>query len=37
MGYDQRSLPPLWIGVAIALYAFIAIGVAEGGLGVLLT
>ncbi|MCC5653069.1 MFS transporter [Nostoc sp. XA013] len=36
MGYDQRSLPPLWIGVAIALYAFIAIGVAEGGLGVLL-
>jgi fucose permease len=36
MGYNQRSLSPLWIGVAIALYAFIAIGVAEGGLGVLL-
>lgn len=26
----------LWIGVAIAFYAFIAIGIAEGGLGVLL-
>ena len=24
----------MWIGVAIALVAFIAIGVAEGGLGV---
>lgn len=27
---------PAWIGVAIAFYAFIAIGIAEGGLGVLL-
>jgi fucose permease len=27
---------PMWIGVAIAFYAFIAIGIAEGGLGVLL-
>jgi fucose permease len=27
---------PVWIGIAIAFYAFIAIGVAEGGLGVLL-
>lgn len=36
MGYYQRTLPPLWIGVAIALIAFIAIGIAEGGLGVLL-
>lgn len=29
-------LPPLWIGVAVSCYAFIAIGIAEGGLGVLL-
>lgn len=36
MGYYQRTLPPLWIGVAIALIAFVAIGVAEEGLGVLL-
>lgn len=36
MGYYQRSLAPLWIGVAIAFYAFIAIGIAEAGLGVLL-
>lgn len=27
---------PLWIGVAVSFYAFIAIGIAEGGLGVLL-
>lgn len=33
----RRSLrPPLWIGVAISFYAFIAIGMAEAGLGVLL-
>jgi fucose permease len=33
-----RSKPthPAWIGVALAFYAFIAIGIAEGGLGVLL-
>ncbi|OKH28078.1 MFS transporter [Chroogloeocystis siderophila] len=28
--------PPGWIGIALAFYAFIAIGIAEGGLGVLL-
>ncbi|OYD91914.1 MFS transporter [Nostoc sp. 'Peltigera membranacea cyanobiont' 210A] len=32
----QRTLPPQWIGSAIAFYAFIAIGIAEAGLGVLL-
>jgi fucose permease len=37
----KRRLPsslhsPAWIGIAIAFYAFIAIGSAEGGLGVLL-
>ncbi|MEH2278853.1 MAG: MFS transporter [Nostoc sp.] len=32
----QRTPPPLWIGEAIAFYAFIAIGIAEAGLGVLL-
>lgn len=32
----QRTLPPAWIGVGIAFYAFIAIGIAEAGLGVLL-
>jgi fucose permease len=31
-----KSKYPTWIGVAIAFYAFIAIGIAEGGLGVLL-
>ena len=31
-----RSTDPAWIGVALAFYAFIAIGIAEGGLGVLL-
>lgn len=33
---SQRTLPPVWIGEAIAFYAFIAIGIAEAGLGVLL-
>ena len=28
--------PPQWVGVAIAFYAFIAIGIAESGLGVVL-
>lgn len=28
--------PPAWMGIALAFYAFIAIGIAEGGLGVLL-
>lgn len=32
----QRTPPPVWIGEAIAFYAFIAIGIAEAGLGVLL-
>lgn len=31
-----KNLPPRWIGVAISFYAFIAIGIAEAGLGVLL-
>lgn len=30
------SKNPAWIGVALSFYAFIAIGIAEGGLGVLL-
>lgn len=30
------ATPPAWIGIAIAFYAFIAIGIAESGLGVLL-
>lgn len=33
---SQSVVQPLWIGVAIAFYAFIAIGIAEAGLGVLL-
>lgn len=35
---SPRSAPihPAWIGIALAFYAFIAIGLAEGGLGVLL-
>lgn len=33
---QQSKIYPAWIGVAIAFYAFIAIGIAEGGLGVLL-
>ncbi|MBW4564440.1 MAG: MFS transporter [Mojavia pulchra JT2-VF2] len=33
---NQHTLPPLWIGVALSLYAFIAIGIAEAGLGILL-
>ncbi|HEY9860565.1 MAG TPA: MFS transporter [Candidatus Obscuribacterales bacterium] len=36
MNNPQAPIPPIWIGVAIALYAFIAIGIAEGGFGVLL-
>ena len=32
---DFKSTPA-WIGIAISFYAFIAIGIAEGGLGVLL-
>ncbi|HEY9803602.1 MAG TPA: MFS transporter [Leptolyngbyaceae cyanobacterium] len=32
----RHTQAPLWIGVAIAFYAFIAIGIAEAGLGVLL-
>ncbi len=36
MSVSQKNLQPAWIGVALAFYAFIAIGVAEGGLGVLL-
>ncbi|MDX2254004.1 MAG: hypothetical protein NW214_00655, partial [Pseudanabaenaceae cyanobacterium bins.39] len=31
-----KNSPPRWIGVAISFYAFIAIGIAEAGLGVLL-
>ncbi|PZV05007.1 MAG: MFS transporter [Leptolyngbya sp.] len=34
--HPQPTVPPLWIGVAISFYAFIAIGIAEAGLGVLL-
>lgn len=36
MRYQQHNLSPIWIGIAIAFYAFIAIGIAEAGLGVLL-
>lgn len=36
MKFLSKSLLPLWIGVAIFFYAFIAIGIAEAGLGVLL-
>ncbi|NJK51189.1 MFS transporter [Candidatus Gracilibacteria bacterium] len=32
----SQSNYPAWLGVAIAFYAFISIGIAEGGLGVLL-
>lgn len=32
----SKTIHPAWIGVALAFYAFIAIGIAEGGLGVLL-
>lgn len=32
----MRHKPPAWIGVGLAFYAFIAIAIAEGGLGVLL-
>ena len=33
---STKHSPPLWIGIAISFYAFIAIGIAEAGLGVLL-
>ncbi len=33
---SPKISPPLWIGIAISFYAFIAIGIAEAGLGVLL-
>lgn len=36
MRFACRPWPPYWVGVAIAFYAFIAIGIAEAGLGVLL-
>jgi fucose permease len=36
MNPDSHPPAPIWIGVAIACYAFIAIGIAEAGLGVLL-
>ncbi|MBD1909080.1 MULTISPECIES: MFS transporter [unclassified Leptolyngbya] len=32
----MSNKPPVWIGVGLAFYAFIAIAIAEGGLGVLL-
>lgn len=32
----KRKSPPNWIGVGLAFYSFIAIAIAEGGLGVLL-
>jgi fucose permease len=32
----EHNTSPIWIGVAISFYAFIAIGIAEAGLGVLL-
>lgn len=35
-GRSSRAVYPAWIGMAIAFYAFIAIGIAESGLGVLL-
>ena len=35
-GRSSRAFYPAWIGMAIAFYAFIAIGIAESGLGVLL-
>jgi fucose permease len=31
-----ETAQPAWIGIALAFYAFVAIGIAEGGLGVLL-
>nr|WP_181016291.1 hypothetical protein [Pseudanabaena sp. BC1403] len=33
---SPKISPPLWIGIAISFYAFIAIAIAEAGLGVLL-
>ena len=35
-GKLSRAVYPAWIGMAIAFYAFIAIGIAESGFGVLL-
>jgi fucose permease len=32
----KHKAPPAWIGITLAFYAFISIGIAEGGLGVLL-
>lgn len=32
----SKQIYPGWIGIALAFYAFVAIGIAEGGLGVLL-
>lgn len=34
--YSSYHSPPAWIGIAIAFYAFITIGIAESGLGVML-
>ncbi|MDX2240730.1 MAG: MFS transporter [Leptolyngbyaceae cyanobacterium bins.302] len=34
--YSSYRSPPAWIGIAISFYAFIAIGIAESGLGVML-
>jgi fucose permease len=36
MRSTSPKLRPTWIGIALSFYAFIAIGIAEGGLGVLL-
>lgn len=36
MRHNQGNSSPIWIGIAIAFYAFVAIGIAEGGLGILL-
>ncbi len=33
---SSQSTAPAWIGVGLAFYSFVAIGIAEGGLGVLL-
>ncbi|MGG6293350.1 MFS transporter [Leptolyngbya sp. AN02str] len=32
----MRDKPPAWVGVGLAFYAFVAIAIAEGGLGVVL-
>jgi fucose permease len=36
MRSTSPKLHPPWIGIALSFYAFIAIGIAEGALGVLL-